>query len=144
MRGQARAAGYRGTQVRSLDATAGGGTLSRSTVLLAQSARYPDIADAVPGPRGELALAVLSGSPDAAQLTVERVAAARESEPVVLYRSRAYGTAGLPDSVTLSLDAAGRYLALTYDSRAGYVSGWIDHGTLRFLPAEHPRSITAW
>lgn len=139
--------GYRGTQVRSLDAAAGGGTLSRSTVLLAQSARYPDIADAVPGPRGELTLAVLSGSPDAARLTVERVTAARGSEPVVLYRSRAYGTAGLPDSVTLGLDAAGRYLTLTYPSGAGYVSGWIDHGILRFLPAEHPGPglvITAW
>lgn len=139
--------GYRGAEVRSLDAVAGGGPLSRSTVLLAQSVRDPYIADAVPGPGGELTLAILSGSPDAAQLTVERITMARGSEPVVLYRSRAYGTTGLPDSVTLGPDAARRYLALTYNSAAGYVSGWIDHGTLRFLPAEHPRPgliIAAW
>jgi RNA polymerase sigma-70 factor (sigma-E family) len=46
-----------------------------------------------------------------------------------------------------ALAALARDLALTYDSEAGYVSGWIDHGILRFLPAEHPRPgvpITAW
>ena len=42
---------------------------------------------------------------------------------------------------------AGHYLLLTYNSRNGIVSGWIDHGKLRFLPARHPDSglpITAW
>ena len=36
---------------------------------------------------------------------------------------------------------------LTYDSPDGLISGWVDHGKLRFLPAEHPVRgllITAW
>jgi hypothetical protein len=65
----------------------------------------------------------------------------------VLYRSAAYGTVGLPASVTLIPDSTSRYLLLAYDSPNGLVSGWIDHGKLRFLPARHPDSglpITAW
>ena len=65
----------------------------------------------------------------------------------MLYRSRAYNTVGLPASVTFTPDATGWYLMLTYDSPDGLVSGWIDHGKLRFLPARYPtRSllITAW
>jgi hypothetical protein len=138
--------GYRGTQVRSLDVTTKGGTLGHSVLRLAQDSRYPVIADAVVGRGGDLTLAVLSGPADDAQLTVER-AAAKGSRLGVLYRSRAYNTVGLPASVTLTPDATGRYLMLTYDSPDGLVSGWIDHGKLRFLPAGHPiRSllITAW
>jgi hypothetical protein len=65
----------------------------------------------------------------------------------VLYRSTAYGTVGLPASVTLTPDSTRHYLLLTYNSPNGLVSGWIDHGKLRFLPARHPNSellITAW
>jgi hypothetical protein len=65
----------------------------------------------------------------------------------VLYRSTAYGTVGLPASVTLTPDSTRRYLLLTYNSPHGLVSGWIDHGKLRFLPARHPNSglpIAAW
>jgi hypothetical protein len=114
--------GYRGTQVRSLDLTTKGGTLGHSAMRLAQDSRYPVIADAVAGRNGELTLAVLSGSADDAQLTVERVAA-NGSRLGVLYRSRAYNTVGLPASVTLTPDATGRYLMLTYDSPDGLVSG---------------------
>jgi hypothetical protein len=138
--------GYRGTQVRSLDLTTKGGTLGHSAMRLAQDSRYPVIADAVAGRNGELTLAVLSGSAGDAQLTVERVAA-NGARLGVLYRSRAYNTVGRPASVTLTPDATGRYLMLTYDSPDGLVSGWVDHGKLRFLPAEHPvrgLPITAW
>lgn len=139
--------GYRGPQVRSLDVATRGGTLDHgSTLRLSQSARYPVIADAVAGPGGGLIVAVLSGPADAASLTVERVGAS--GKPLgVLYRSTAYGTVGLPASVTLTPDSTGRYLLLTYNSPHGLVSGWIDHGKLRFLPARHPDSglpITAW
>jgi hypothetical protein len=61
--------------------------------------------------------------------------------------SPAGDTVGLPASVTLTPDSAGHYLLLTYNSPHGLVSGWIDHGKLRFLPARHPDSrlpITAW
>ncbi len=139
--------GYRGPQVRSLDVGTRGGTLDHgSTLRLGQSARYPVIADAVAGPGGELILAVLSGPADAATLTVERVDATGRRLGV-LYRSTAYGTVGLPASVTLTPDSTRHYLLLTYNSQNGLVSGWIDHGKLRFLPARHPNSglpITAW
>ena len=139
--------GYRGPEVRSLDVGTRGGTLDHgSTLRLSQSARYPVIADAIAGPGGELILAVLSGPADAATLTVEGVDATGK-QVNVLYRSTAYGTVGLPASVTLAPDSTGHYLLLTYNSRNGIVSGWIDHGKLRFLPARHPDSglpITAW
>jgi len=139
--------GYRGAQVRSLDVGTSGGTLDHgSTLRLSQSARYPVIADAVAGRGGGLILAVLSGPADAATLTVERVDAAGKRLGV-LYRSTAYGTVGLPASVTLTPDSTRHYLLLTYNSPHGLVSGWIDHGKLRFLPARHPTlglPITAW
>ena len=89
---------------------------------------------------------MLSGPADAATLTVERVDAAGKRLGV-LYRPAAYGTAGLPASVTLTPDSTGKYLLLTYNSPKGLVSGWIDHGKLRFLPAGQPMpglQITAW
>jgi hypothetical protein len=91
-------------------------------------------------------LAVLSGPADAATLTVERVDASGRRLGT-LYRSTAYGTVGLPASVTLTPDSTGKYLLLTYNGPNGLVSGSIDHGKLRFLPAGHPMPgllITAW
>lgn len=155
-RGTSGQPGYSGTQVRALDAGTKGGTLGRSALLLKQSSRYPVIADAVAGADGELTLAVLSGAANqganraasqAANLTVERVDPATGSLLGVVYRSRAYGTNGRPDSVTLTPDSTGTYLLLAYNGPHGRVSGWIDHGKLRFLPARHPVSgllITAW
>ena len=139
--------GYRAPEVRSLDVGTRGGTLDHgSTLRLSQSARYPVIADAVACPGGELILAVLSGPADAATLTVERVGAAGK-RPGVLYRSRAYGTEGRPDSVTLTPSAAGTYLLIAYNGPNGPVTGWIDHGKLRFLPNKHPKPglpIAGW
>jgi WD40-like Beta Propeller Repeat len=139
--------GYRGPQVRSLDVGTRGGTLGHgSTLRLSPSARYPVIADAVAGPGGELILAVLSGPAGATTLTVERVDAAGKRLGV-LYRSRAYGTEGRPDSVTLTPSAAGAYMLIAYNGPNGPVTGWIDHGKLRFLPNKHPRPgllITGW
>ena len=139
--------GYRAPEIRSLDVGTRGGTLDHGSILrLSQSARYPVIADAVAGPGGELVLAVLSGPADAATLTVERVGAAGKRLGV-LYRSRAYGTEGRPDSVTLTPSAAGTYLLIAYNGPNGPVAGWIDHGKLRFLPNKHPKPgllITGW
>ena len=139
--------GYRAPEIRSLDVGTRGGTLDHgSTLRLSQSARYPVIADAVAGPGGGLILAVLSGPADAATLTVERVGAAGKRLGV-LYRSRAYGTEGRPDSVTLTPSATGTYLLIAYNGPNGPVTGWIDHGKLRFLPNKHPEPgllITGW
>jgi hypothetical protein len=139
--------GYRAPQTRSLDVGTGGGTLDHaSTLRLSQSARYPVIADAVAGPHGELILAVLSGPADVATLTVERVDAAGKRLGV-LYRSRAYGTEGRPDRVTLTPSATGTYVLIAYNGPNGPVTGWIDHGKLRFLPNKHPKPgllITGW
>jgi hypothetical protein len=139
--------GYRAPEIRSLDVGTRGGTLDHgSTLRLSQSARYPVIADAIAGPGGELILAVLSGPADAATLTVERVGAAGKRLGV-LYRSRAYGTEGRPDSVTLTPSATGTYLLIAYNGPNGPVTGWIDHGKLRFLPNKHPKPgllITGW
>jgi len=139
--------GYRAPEIRSLDVGTRGGTLDHgSTLRLSPSARYPVIADAIAGPGGELTLAVLSGPADAATLTVERVGAAGKRLGV-LYRSRAYGTEGRPDSVTLTPSAAGTYLLIAYNGPNGPVTGWIDHGKLRFLPNKHPKPglpITGW
>jgi hypothetical protein len=139
--------GYRAPQIRSLDVGTRGGTLDHgSTLRLSQSARYPVIADAVAGPGGELTVAVLSGPAGAATLTVERVDAAGKRLGV-LYRSRAYGTEGRLDSVTLTTSTKGNYLLIAYHGPNGPVTGWIDHGKLRFLPNKHPMPgllITAW
>jgi hypothetical protein len=139
--------GYRAPEIRSLDVGTRGGTLDHgSTLRLSQSARYPVIADAIAGQGGELILAVLSGPADAATLTVERVGAAGKRLGV-LYRSRAYGTEGRPDSVTLTPSAASTYLLIAYNGPNGPVTGWIDHGKLRFLPNKHPKPgllITGW
>ena len=139
--------GYRAPEIRSLDVGTRGGTLDHgSTLRLSQSARYPVIADAVAGPGGGLILAALSGPADAATLTVERVGAAGKRLGV-LYRSRAYGTEGRPDSVTLTPSATGTYMLIAYNGPNGPVTGWIDHGKLRFLPNKHPKPgllITGW
>jgi len=139
--------GYRAPQIRSLDVGTKGETLDHgSTLRLSQSARYPVIADAVAGPGGELIVAVLSGSADAATLTVERVDAAGKRLGV-LYRSRAYGTEGRPDRVILTTSATGNDLLIAYNGPNGPVTGWIDHGKLRFLPNKHPKPgllITGW
>ena len=139
--------GYGAAEIRSLDVGTRGGTLDHgSTLRLSQSARYPVIADAVAGPGGELTLAVLSGPADAATLTVERVGAAGKRLGV-LYRSRAYGTEGRPDSVTLTPSATGTYMLIAYNGPNGPVTGWIDHGKLRFLPNKHPERgllVTGW
>ena len=139
--------GYRAPEIRSLDVGTRGGTLDHgSTLRLSPSARYPVIADAIAGPGGELILAVLSGPADAATLTVERVGAAGKRLGV-LYRSRAYGTEGRPDSVTLTPSATGTYMLIAYNGPNGPVTGWIDQGKLRFLPNKHPKpglQITGW
>ena len=128
--------GYRGTEIRSVDVAATGGNLGHAgTVRLKQSASTPVIADAVPGLDGELTLAVLSGSDNQYKnLVVERTHPG--GRPDVLYRARAYGTEGHPGSVTLI--PAGKYLLIAYHGPNGPVTGWIDHGKLRFLPNEHP------
>ena len=138
--------GYPRTEIRSLDAGTKSGNLDHGSDLrLKQSARNPVIADAVPGPGGELILAVLSGP--ASRDPHRRTHPPRAALPGVLYRSRAYGTEGRPDSVTLTPSAAGTYPLIAYNGPNGPVTGWIDHGKLRFLPNKHPKPglpIAGW
>jgi WD40-like Beta Propeller Repeat len=138
--------GYPRTEIRSVDAGATSGNLGHnSDVLVKQPSGHSVVADAVPGPDGELTLAVLSGPGNQANLVVERTHPG--ALPDVLYRSRVYGTEGRPDSVTLTPSAAGTYLLIAYNGPNGPVTGWIDHGKLRFLPNKHPKPgllITGW
>ena len=138
--------GYPRTEIRSVDAGAKSGNLGHhSDVLVKQSSGNSVVADAVPGPDGELTLAVLSGPGSQANLVVERTHPG--ALPDVLYRSRAYGTEGRPDSVTLTPSAAGTYPLIAYNGPNGPVTGWIDHGKLRFLPNKHPKPglpIAGW
>jgi hypothetical protein len=143
--------GYRDTQVRSLDVAAGGGTLDRGRLLLTQSARYPVIAAAIAGPgASELTLVVLSGKPGPvgswSRNAVERVSAAGGALLGVELRLAGGSGAGWrTDNVAISADPSGRYQLFSYGelSRAG----WLDHGTLRYLPLDRPypgTRVSAW
>jgi hypothetical protein len=111
-------------------------------VLLADSRRYPDIIQALPGPGGKsLTVVVLTGrpvgtvSPTRPDLRVIQVPLAG-GRPRLLYRG---AVDGYPD-VFLSSDATGRYLLLAWKRH-----GWIDHGRLRPLPPQGGAAFTdAW
>jgi dipeptidyl aminopeptidase/acylaminoacyl peptidase len=143
--------GYRDTQVRSVSVAAGGGTLDRGRMLLTQSARYPVIAAAIAGPgASELTLVVLSGKPGPvgswSRIAVERVSAAGGALLGVELRLAGGSGAGWrTDNVAISADPSGRYQLFSYGelSRAG----WLDHGTLRYLPLDRPypgTRVSAW
>src|SRR4029079_15955482 len=91
-------------------------------VLVKRSSDNSVVADAVPGPGGELTLAVLSGPGNQATLVVDRTHPG--ALPAVLYQSRVYGTEGPPDSVTLTPSAAGTYLLIAYNGPNRPVNRW--------------------
>ncbi len=67
--------------------------------------------------------------------------------PRVEYSSAPFGAGGQPNDVTITSDPSGRYLLLTYGSRAGFFTGWINDSKLRLLKIEQPYRefpIPAW
>jgi hypothetical protein len=147
--------GYRDAQVRSLNVATGGGSLTRSRVLLRQSARFPLIAQALGGPGGsDLTVAVLSGQVANGNwrvLTVEDVSAAtRNRAPRRLPPVAARGQGRSPQQVWLIADPSGQHLLISHGVDGGFTIGWIGHGALHRLPITQPHMphnatlIIAW
>ena len=137
------AAGPHDAQVRTLRLAAGGGRLSQGSALLGDSARYPDIVQALLSSGGKaLTLVVLRGphlgkiSPIPQDLRVIRVPLGHGGPPRMLY----HGVVGHHVAVFLGSDDTGRYLLL-----GGGANGWIDHGALRLLaPQGGYAFVDAW
>jgi hypothetical protein len=147
--------GYRDAQVRSLNVATGGGSLTRSRVLLRQSARFPLIAQALGGPGGsDLTVAVLSGQVANGNwrvLTVEDVSAATGTVLHADYRlSLPRGQGRSPQQVWLIADPSGQHLLISHGVDGGFTIGWIGHGALHRLPITQPHMphnatlIIAW
>jgi hypothetical protein len=147
--------GYRDAQVRSLNVATGGGSLTRSRVLLRQSARFPLIAQALGGPGGsDLTVAVLSGQVANGNwrvLTVEDVSAATGTVLHADYRlSLPRGHGRSPQQVWLIADPSGQHLLISHGVDGGFTIGWIGHGALHRLPITQPHMphnatlIIAW
>jgi hypothetical protein len=125
------AKGKHDAEVRELRVTAAGGRLSASAILLSESARYPNIVQARLTPDGKALTMVVLGppylgkfSPVPQDLRVIQAPLAGGGQPRLLYR----GVTGPHAVVSLSADASGRHLLLTWR-----LNGWIDHGRLRPL-----------
>lgn len=121
-------------EVWALDPAAGGGWLDSGRLVLRQSARFPDIVQAlISGDGRTIIAAVLSGQqneytllPD--DLSIVRIFVATGRPADVLYR-------GLVKSgVSLSADGSGKYLLLIDGDDARH-HGWIDQGHIHGLPA---------
>jgi hypothetical protein len=143
---------YRDTQVRSLSGGMGGGSLTRSAVLLTQSARYPVIASVTAGPgAAEITAVVLSGKPESAgvwpRVAVDRFSTTDGALLGVAYQAAAAGDEGEAYGVVISADPSGRYQLLSYVRPAGLYTGWIASGRLHLLPIKQPYAgsgITTW
>jgi hypothetical protein len=147
---------YRDTQVRSLGVGAGGakggGSLTRSAVLLTQSARYPVIASVTAGPGpAEITAVVLSGQPESAgvwpRVAVDRFSTTDGALLGVAYQAAAAGDEREAYGVVISADPSGRYQLFTYARPAGLYTGWIASGRLHLLPIKQPYAgggITTW
>ena len=137
---------YRDAQVWSLSVATGGGSLTRGRVLLRQSARLPNIAQALGGPGGpggfDLTVAVVSGQVANGNwrvLTVEDVSAATGAVLHVDYRlSLPRGQGRLLQQVWLTADPSGQHLLISYGVDGGFTIGWIAGGALHRLPIIWP------
>jgi len=136
----------RSAQVRELDTTSAGGSLSRARLLLAQSARYPYIARAVISPDGTSLTAILLSGPlppdqglgpyAPERLSVVRISVATGAVTGTLFQ----GVDPMSAYSALTVDSTGGYVMLTHadvylrpgDTR--YAAGWLDAGHFRRLP----------
>jgi hypothetical protein len=154
--------GPRTAEVRTLDPSSGGGTLDSGQLLLAQSARFPYIAQALISPDGlTITAVVLTGPvfgtrqiggavPD--YLKVAQISVATGRELAVLYR-RTLGptdaTNTVPDFLALSQDGAGQHWLLNggicSSHCQGGFNGWVDNGRLiPVQPADGRIASEAW
>ena len=130
---------HRVAEVRLIRPDAGGGLLSRGTLLLRQSARYPYLAQAVISPDGRtLTAMVLAGRPNGgpllANLTVQRIAVPGGRPLGVLYRRHlnvgaSFSSLPGPDPLSLTRDSTGQHWIVI----AGVLpaaNGWLYRGQL--------------
>jgi len=86
--------------------------------------------------------------PPGANLDAGAIAALFRDHHAELVRLALFMVGDLPTAEDVVQDVyASLHRMLTYDRQDGLVSGWVDHGKLRLLPAEHPvrgLRITAW
>jgi hypothetical protein len=150
-------------EVLALDPGSGGGRLDSGHLLLRQSARYPDIVQAVISLDGSTITALVltgpyvgshdvsGGLPD--NLSLEQVSVATGRLVGVLYRRHmgpTSGEVGAPDPLALVRDGAGRHWILEggISGGSGYdngFNGWIDHGRLIPLqPADGYEASETW
>jgi hypothetical protein len=149
-------------QVWALDPASGGGQLDSGRILLRQSARYREIAQALISPDGSTITAVvltgpvvgnadISGSVPA-NLSVDQISAATGRLLRVLYRrdlGDTSGVNGVPDPLALMPDATGQHWMLNGGICSGHCdtgfNGWIDHGQLVPLqPTDGRLAAEAW
>lgn len=131
-------------QVRTLNLAGRGGSLAQGSVLLGQSARYPDIVAArlVPG-HAALAVVVFSspalGRDGFLRLTIQVINVPLEGHgrPSVLYHRRQ--VMQLPPAAGLSPDASGRHWLLTISGSNDWIGDPGD-GRLHPLPSPHVRA----
>jgi len=126
-------------QIRSLNVASGGGSLANSTVLLRESATYPNIASMVADQQGGLSVVLLSG-PDAwdhepTSVTVDQVQASSGALQRVLYHHGFHAQAAKSlYFYTIGADPTGRYLTLSISLGTYYLAGWLDRGVIRPVP----------
>jgi hypothetical protein len=118
---------------------AGGGSLSRGTLLLRQSARYPYLAQAVISPDGRTLTAMVldgqyHGGPIPTELTVRQIAVPGGRPLGVLYRQHlnvgsTFETAAGPDPLNLTRDSTGRHWIVIVGVTPA-VNGWLYQGQL--------------
>lgn len=148
--------GARSAQVRELDATLPGGSLSSTRVLLAESALYPFIERAAISPDGTSLTALLLSGPVAPdnvfgpgapeRFSVVRISLATQRVTATLLR----GADPVSMYSTLTIDSTGRYVMLAHiDVFLGkddtpYPAGWIDAGHFHSLPLNTGEQGVAW
>ena len=117
-------------QVWTLDAASPGGSLAaHGHRLLASSARYPIIQQAIAAGRdGEIIVMVVSPNTQHGHLAIDLVSVPAGKTRTVLY----HGAEGLAAGSSLSADASGAYLLLA--DGFGPHHGWIHGGALHLLP----------
>jgi hypothetical protein len=126
-------------QVRSLNVASDDGSLAGSTVLLRESATYPDIVNMVADQQGSLSVVVLSGPDDSyhepTTVTVDEVQASSGALQRVLYH-HGFASEGIAteNSYKIGADPSGRYLTLSISLGLPYLDGWFDQGVLRPVP----------
>jgi hypothetical protein len=152
-------------QLRAIDPAGRGGSVLAGRLLLAQSPRFPYLAQALISPDGSVITAVVLhgqvvGNPQISgffpeNLSVEQISAATGRQLGVLYQRRLGDTsevsAGMADPLALIADASGRSLILNGGicnlHCTNEFNGWLHAGRLIPLPPAgfaHREAAEAW